>query len=361
MPLDQASENHGASPATETGEPVPPMTATLMARLFVVPAIIVCVLLAVAVVIVLFGTTTSDKPVSIATLLDRLDHDDGERTLDVMLMPQAKDSWQAAQELARRLADRDKFLTADEIEPTAQRIVKLIEKFGPGKNVNEAGPAKQYFLMLALARLGTPTAIPTLTALLKDPNASTRQTALQALADMRGVPGIESTIDQMLPLLSDPNTAVQIVACAAVGGLANPQQTVAVNALRAKLDADREIQWNAAIALAHLGNRSGKMVLMNMLDRSYWEAMDLSYDDGGTQVQRKYTEAEISRNLTSAIEAAARLADSDLTSQIAALESDKAHAVRDAARAARAEAKPVSTATGRNSSLAGKLAMAENS
>src|SRR6185436_6900989 len=90
------------------GDTVPnyePMTPTLMGRLFIVPAIIVCVMLGVAVVVVMFGTTTIDKQASISDLIDRIEQDPGERTMS-MLFPRAKESWQAAQELARRFEQK---------------------------------------------------------------------------------------------------------------------------------------------------------------------------------------------------------------------------------------------------------------
>lgn len=344
-----------------------PMSATLMARLFIVPAIIVCVLLAVAVVVVLFGTTTSDKPQTVAALLERLEADTGERTLGYMLMPRAKEAWQASQELARRFEQRDKFLEPVEIEPTAQRLIKILAKYPPGRNVDEPGPAQQYFLIMALARLHTASGVEPLVALLRDENWWTRSTALQALAEMQSVPEAGGAIPAILPLLNDPVPAVQIVACATISCLAEKGDAAAVRALADRLEGEAEVQWNAAMALARLGSRSGKLVLLNMLSRDYWEGLDLQYMENGAPVRRKYSEAEVSRNLKSAIEAAAILEDADLAAAIAQLDKDRSVAVREAARVATGQS-AVETAPGRTASKEGAsmsslrhLAAGENS
>src|SRR6185503_738143 len=103
-----------------------------------------------------------------------------------------------------------------------------------------------------------------------------------------------------------------------------------------KLEADRELQWNAAMTLARLGSPRGKLVLMNMLDRSFWEGIELSYEEDHVPVRRKYEPVEVSRYLSAAIDAAAQLDDAELNEMIARLEKDKTNSfeVREAARAA---------------------------
>jgi len=99
-----------------------------------------------------------------------------------------------------------------------------------------------------------------------------------------------------------------------------------------KLEADREIQWNAALALSRLGSKRGKLVLMNMLDRSFWEGIDLKYEEDGATVRRKFTEAEVEYRLRAAIDAASRLDDDQLRALVVKLSrNDKSPVVRDAA------------------------------
>lgn len=314
----------------------------MIGRLVVVPALIVCVLLAVAVVVVLFGSSITDRIETTPDLLARLENDSGERTLGIMLMPQAKEVWQAAQELARRFERKDKFLKPEEIEPTAQRVIALLQRFPAGQDVEEGAPAQQYFLMIALARLQTPSAVAPLEGLLADPNWRTRRTALQALAMMRTMPEVRAALPGVVACLDDRRPEVQVVACAAVAALANPQDDGARRALAGRLEADREIQWNAAASLARLGDSRGKLVLMNMLDRAYWEKLDLEYPENGRLVRRKFSENEVSNYLKAAVEAAEHLHDAELASLIGKLRDDKSYVVRDAARAANAP-----TASGR--------------
>lgn len=324
---------------------VEPMTATLMGRLFVVPAVIVCILLGVAVVVVMFGSTTVDKPLTVAELLDKVELSGGERTLG-MLLPQAKDSWQASQELARRFSEKDKYLKSDEIEPAAARLIRMLEREPPrGTQREGAGGAELYsrhlFLIAALGRLESPSAVPALTKLTRDPDWEIRRTALAALASMHGVAQARAALPDAVRLLNDEQSAVQIVACAAIASLVDPADTTArataAKALAERLEAPREVQWNAAMTLARLGDARGRLVLMNMLDRGYWEKIELEYDEGGTTIRRKYGPDEIEYNLKTAIETAMLLDDAELAGLVKKLEDDPSVRVRTAARAAAAK------------------------
>lgn len=311
------------------------MSASLMARLWVVPAIIVCVMLAVAGVVIMFGAPALNQQQSVAKLLEVLNQDDGRRTLDVAMMPNSKEVWQAAQELAKRLQDRDRALKPDEVQKTADTLVNILDRFAPGRDEKDTGMNREHFLMLALARTGAPLAVPALSMRLTDPNGRTRMMALMALAEMKDIAEARAKLPEVLPLLQDKDTAVAIVACAAVASLAEPGDAVAVSALADLLEADRELQWNAAMALARLDSPRGRMVLMNMLDRSFWEKIDLDYQDGGAQVRRKYSPAEVARYLSAAVQSAGRLKDAELAAMIDALEKDASIEVREAVREAR--------------------------
>ena len=333
-----ASNPQGDDAAAQAAEQAPPMTATLMGRLFIVPAIVVCVMLGVAVVVVMFGTSSLERPQSINDLLDRLQADSGDKTMG-LLFPGARESWQAAQELARRLEDKDKALDSDQIEPVAKRIISILHatsaesKGGPTDgSAAQRGHARRLFLIAALGRLDTPVALEPLTRLITDKDPQTRQAALQAIARMRGVPETQQVLPEVYASLDDPVPAVQMIACLTIAMVAERGDAAAVNAVAQKLESDRETQWNAALALARLGSKRGKLVLMNMLDRSFWEGIDLDYEENGASVRRKFTEAEIDYRLRAAIDAASRLDDEDLRALVVALsQDDKSHTVRDAA------------------------------
>ena len=314
------------------------MTATLMGRLFIVPAIVVCVMLGVAVVVVLFGTSSLERPQSINDLLDRLQADSGDKTMG-LLFPGARESWQAAQELARRLEDKDKALQDEQIEPVAKRIISILEatraesQGGPADGpAAQRGHGRRLFLIAALGQLETPVALEPLTGLITDEDPQTRQAALQAIARMHSLPETRQVLPRVYASLDDPVPAVQMIACLTIAMVAERGDVAAVSAVAQKLESDRETQWNAALALARLGSKRGKLVLMNMLDRSFWEGIDLAYEENGATIRRKFTESEVDYRLRAAIDAASRLDDEDLRALVVALsQDDKSHSVRDAA------------------------------
>lgn len=123
-----------------------------------------------------------------------------------------------------------------------------------------------------------------------------------------------------------------MVACVALGALGDADQANVVRALRGKLEGDREIQWNAALALARLGHPACKLVLLNMLDRGYWERNRVQYVEASRSVDRPLSSTEVANYLTSAIEAGARINDGDIRRAIEKLASDASAQVREAAK-----------------------------
>ncbi len=316
----------------------PPMSPTLMGRLFIVPALLVCVMLGVAVVVVLFGASSMDKPQSIDDLLTRIESDPGEKTMGIMLWPGARESWQAAQILARRLESKGG-LDPDASEPVARRIIAILEKESFGElgegAMAERGRARRHFLISALGLLRSSDAVDMLVKCLGAEEAQTRQAALQALARMRQQPAAQHALSSVYPLLHDAVPEVRIIACLTVASLAKRNDAVAIREVSHLLEADREIQWNAAQALARMGSKRSKLVLMNMLDRGFWEQIELNYEDKNTPVHRKFTEMEVARYLCATLGAAACLDDAELKAMIVELrDGDSSYAVREAARLA---------------------------
>ncbi|MFQ5502113.1 MAG: HEAT repeat domain-containing protein, partial [Phycisphaerae bacterium] len=301
-------------------------------------ALLVCVMLGVAVVVVLFGASSIDKPQSIDDLLTRIESDPGEKTMGIMLWPGARESWQAAQILARRLEHKGG-LDPDEAEPVARRIIAILEKESSARIRDgvaaERGRARRHFLISALGLLPSSNAIDMLVKCLGDDEAQTRQAALQALARMRHQSAARHVLPEIYPLLNDAVPEVRIVACLTVASLADRDDAVAIREVSHLLEADREIQWNAAQALARMGSKRGKLVLMNMLDRGFWEKVELNYEDKNAPVHRKFTEMEVVRYLNAAVAAAACLDDAELKAMIVNLrDGDSSFAVREAARVA---------------------------
>lgn len=327
--------------STESAGPVssnaPPSVATLAGKLFVVPAIVVCLMLGAAVLVVMFGTSSIDQPATVSELMRVIEADSGDRE-GLMLLPAAKESWQAAQELANRFERRD-FKDEAEADSAADRVIAALKSFSvvaPAMVVTDKerkGEKRDHFLILALARLQTPKAVPTIVELLRHPNATTRRVALQAMSMMETLEAARSSIDHVYPLLRDPDIAVRIVACLTVASLADRGAERPIREVASLLEGDIEEQWNAAVALAKLGSPRGKLILMNMLDRGFWERLDLDYVEDGGRVLRRLSASEVNDRLCAAILSASYLEDSELQSLIQKLrDQDSAIQVREAAR-----------------------------
>lgn len=322
------------------------MTPALLARLFIVPALIVSAMICLAVVVVLFGGVSVGQRPPISDLVATIESASGSHSFSVAFMPRDREVWQAAQELATRLQRRDQELHPDEIEPLAKRIEQILAGLKATDDKDDSVPTKRRFLLLALARLGTDSAVDALVANLADASPETRQTAVRGLMEMHAVSAARAGVDKLFRLIDDESSAVRLVACLAIGLLAEPHDAAAIAALRGALaSSDRELRWNAATALARLGDSGGKAELLAMLDRGYWEQTRVTYaDDAGRHIDRPFEPAEVSNYLVVAIDAAARLPDAELHRGIERLVQDRSAQVSAAARAALSPRKPGSTA-----------------
>lgn len=327
-------------PSESTPDSSQPLASgpSLAGRLFVVPAIVVTALICLAIVVVMFGGSAVGQRQSIEELLKTLESGSGAHTAGVMLLPADREVWQAAQELATRLLKKGVELPADQVAPTAERISRILADIDAKGPSDDAQRPKQAFLLLALARLDTPAAVDTLTRYLTNSNQMIRQYALRGVAEMKASPAMRQRIGAVLPLLDDPAAEVQMVACLVVAELAERGDERVTRALRDKLAGDREVQWNAALALARLGNKSGKLVLLNMLDRAFWEKGRVQYQDASQSVDRAFTPIEIANYLSAAVTASSGLDDADLRAAISKLTNDTSEPVRRTAREALAGA-----------------------
>ncbi len=332
----------------------PPSGATLLGRLFIVPALVVCVLLAIAVVVVMFGASSIEQPGSIEDLLADIEADPGARTMNYLLLPQAKKAVQAAMELPKRIAEEAEQLDAEAVEGIAGRIVLILERdadrgeaVSSGEYGLAAGHNRAPFLISALGMLKTPAAVEPLIGALAHADEEVRKAAIISLANLRTVPGADRALRQLYEILEEGRIKeTQMLACLSVASLASRGDGEAISHLGRLLEGDRELQWNAATGLSVLGSKRGKLVLMNMLDRGYWAGMELRYEEMQATVTRRFSDLEISNRLCAAIQAAAHLDDPDLKVLIEKLRAaDASLPVREAARRAldRAEAAPATT------------------
>ncbi len=317
---------------------VAPMTPSLMAKLFGVPLLIISVIVGCAIVVVLlFGSITTDRERSISGLLDVLESRVGERTAGVLL-PNEKEVWQVGRELALRLQKKEAELTPEELETVVSRLSSLLARVSAdSEGLSEMGRKQMHFVIQALSKTGSPAAVRSVVAVLDDDDATTRREALSALAGLRDVPEVRSALPRLIGALNDSDSVVRTVACVAVSAVADEGDAVAIGALgRVYSEMDREVRWNAALAMARLGSDRGKSTLLDMLSRRYWESEVKVRSETASGTVREYPlpPPAIERYLVVTVEASSRLADSELWAEIRRLESDASPAVVGAVRAA---------------------------
>ncbi len=324
------------SSTTPAGGDLPPMTPSLMGQLFGVPAVIVSAIVGCAVVVVLlFGSITTQRERSVSSLLDVLEGRIGEKTAGVLL-PNEQEVWQVSRELAMRLVNKDVELTADELQTVVKRLSSLLTDYADSSSdLSEMGRKQLHFVMRALCRTDDPNAIRPIARMLDDPSASTRREALSALAALGRLPQARAALPRMIEALADHDSVVRTTACVSISAIVKEPDAEVIAALgRAYFDADREVRWNAALALARLGSPKGKSLLLDMLDRDYWEndvkvRVETSSGDSGAY---PLPASAAARYLVAAIEAASHLQDPEIWDQIRKLDRDPAPSVADAAR-----------------------------
>lgn len=345
-PSDREVEDTGHSGATDTVRAPSdgPTTSSLLARLVGVPLMIVGVIVGSAVIVVLsFGSITTERERPLDELVSVLEAGSGEKTAGVLL-PGEKELWQMAQELGARLTSKDRELTAEELESLVDRLSAALARDAEASaTLTEMGRKKMHFMMRALAATELPAAVGPLIAMLSDGDPSTRREALAALSRMRRVTGIGDALPEMIKSLEDSDSVVRTVACVSISTIASSGDAGAIQALRrAYFDDNREVKWNAALGLARLGSSAGKSLLLDMLSRDYWED-EVPIRKETPQGTREYEmpPGKVVQHLLAAIDGVSQLDDAEIREGMEALSRDSAVRVRNAALGVLENRRPV--------------------
>jgi hypothetical protein len=168
--------------------------------------------------------------------------------------------WPAAYELSRMMADPE-FVKKEE----AVLAPELTKAFAESKGDDD--PRVRQYLALTLGRL---TPIPAdarqlLIEALNDNDGQTRISAIWALGST-GDPTVAPDLER---LYASDDAGVRKMTVYALGSL--PTDAGAATLMKALDDAEPDVQWNAAIALARHGRHEGVPILRRMLDRPYVE------------------------------------------------------------------------------------------
>ena len=338
-PHSSAAEN-GDVGASE--QAVPPMTWTLMGRFFAVPFLIISVIVSGAILVVfLFGGPASPEHRSIEDLLKGLESTSGQRSAGVLL-PREKELWQMALELSLRLEKKDRELTPEELTQTARRLAAMVEAevLAPDAGYStrlDSGEAavrsrRLEFLIHALGRTEQPGAVAPLRKIVDLNREPYVAAAVQEIGNLHTLPEARAAVGDITRLVfRSPRPETAMVAATALSVLATPGDPAVVDALKSLMFAQEgEVAWSAAVSLARLGDASGRTILMDMLDRAFWESGDRfqKVDESGEVRRYPMPPQRIEALLIAAIDAAAHLPDETLWDAIETLKSDPIPNVR---------------------------------
>lgn len=322
--------------------PVPPMTWSLMGRFFAVPFLIISVIVTGAILVVfLFGGPAGPDRRSIDDLLKGLESSTGQRSAGVLL-PREKELWQMALELSLRLESKDKELTSEELSQVTTRLASMVEAqilapysaktadLAPDEAL--ARSRRLEFLIHALGRTQRPEAVNPLIKIITENREPFVASALQELGNLHELAEARAAVPEIIQLLSrSPRPETAMVAATALSVLASPGDREATGALKSLMFGhDGEVAWSAAMALARLGDASGRTVLMDMLDRKFWESGERYQivDQSGAVHRYPMPPQRIEAMLLAAMDAASHLQDQGLWDAIATLQSDPVPRVR---------------------------------
>jgi len=338
--------NDASAGASHRTEPLEPMTLSLMGKLFGVPLLIIGSIVGGAVlVVVLFGAPSTSEQRSVDSLLQALESSSGQRSMGVLL-PKEKELWQTALELAERLKKKDVELSEEELEAVTSRIASLLltdlrhvsDMVSEGEereNQLEIRGGRLSFLIHALGQTERPEAIEPLIEVVRAGQEPFVAVAIMKLADLKHLANAKTAVEPLLSVLHERyGTETRLVTCTALSVLADRGDERVVRALESvRVSQEGELAWAAALALARIGSTAGKMVLLDLMDREFWESQnryEIKDKDGNI---RRYPmpPGRVESFLIASIEAASGLEDAELRKMIERLESDRAPAVRAAA------------------------------
>ncbi|HLF17859.1 MAG TPA: HEAT repeat domain-containing protein [Candidatus Omnitrophota bacterium] len=162
--------------------------------------------------------------------------------------------WQGAFELSKILANPKHV-------PKEERFInEMVSAF---EQAQHDDPRVRQYLALAMGRTQDERFTQPLVKCLKEE----KENNLTAIVYALGMLKQKETADGLYPLLGHPNARIRSVAVVALGNIANPESIPLIkNALG---DLEENVQWGAAISLAHMGNNSGKEIIAQLLSRQY--------------------------------------------------------------------------------------------
>jgi HEAT repeat protein len=210
-------------------------------QFFLIPALVV---IACVALFMFFGWMVSEEKSSVDYLHD-------------IKTGSATRRWQAAFELAKQLDNLERQSDREDLDELVPQMIDVFQ------TADRDDPRVRRYMALALGNVGDPRAVPVLLDALSDDDPETRIYSIWALGSL----GDKRALAPLLELAQDEDAGIRKMVVYSLGALRAEE---ARDTLRAALnDYEMDVAWNAAIALAQLGDDAGKDRILQMLDREF--------------------------------------------------------------------------------------------
>ena len=316
-----------STPASEApsapGKPTP--WGLQMAQLIIIPALIVIACISLAWMFSVLAGAKDD----IDTHLLKLRQSSGAGKLAMGLQdPRYKDRGLAAYNIATMIRHET---DPDEKLRISTALTEILEQHvAPDEYV------LQDYLLRALGQLGQPGGLDTIIKRLDAPHPRIRQGAIGGVLSWPDTHEARRALGTLAARLNDDDPIVRAIAAAAVGQIAGPEDQHVIESLRSSMqNAEglemREARWNAAVAMAKLGDaQGGRFVADVLLDRSVLAAMPAG--ETGPSVEQKMTRGMADRVILSTLASVYQTDDQQIWDKITQIaDNDPSRVVKTAA------------------------------
>jgi len=295
-------------------------------QLVVIPALIVVACISMA---ALFGMMAGSKD-NIDTHLMKLQQSSGAGKIGLGLQdPRYKDRGLAAYNIATMIP---KITDPQEKYRISSALLKILND-----HVGDNEWTLRSYLLMALGQLGQDGGLEAIMQGLQSPHPPVRQSAIGGLLSWPEAQAARIGVASLLDRLKDDNPAVRAAATAALGKLAPTGDQHVIECLKSAMEDSiglpmREVRWNAAVALAKLGDTGGsRFVATVLLDRSALGQM--AAGESGPITQQKMALNMQDRIMLAVMASLATVQDPSIWDKIGKIaDNDPSLAVKNAAR-----------------------------
>ena len=267
--IDAAEREAGHDGATGETSSSPPSFGKQVAQLVIITAVIA---IAGILIVTMFGVL-APKAAEVEDLVAKIAQPGGVGKIGPFSDPRNSERYRAAATLSQMLREHRAAevrepgsgeLTAEQLTSIHQSMVELLTQEGP--QVDGQLHAMAVFIVGQAGQAGGFDAI---VSSVGRPEPLVRQFAIKAMLVWPDQTQAKAERERVQPLLTDSDPAVRVEAARALGALSSPQDESTIAALRdAMLTSDgesRDLRWNAAIALARLGDPAGSVFVADVL------------------------------------------------------------------------------------------------